>query len=529
MNTKLLKQKILDLAIRGKLTQQLKSDGTAADLLTQISDERRKTRDERKGTRSKKSGVSLSQPKGKKSKDPGTIIPLDKSEAPFEIPANWEWVRLGDVCELLNGDRSSNYPNKNEYVVCGVAWINTGHIRPDGFLDEKTMNYITEEKYNSLGNGKIHKFDLVYCLRGATFGKVARVEPFEKGAIASSLMIIRPILSQMRDFLYRCLKTDFAMNQLRKFDNGSAQPNLAAKDVSRYFVPLPPLTEQQRIVEKVQEAFAEIDSIENNKELLKTHIKQTRQKILDLAIHGKLVPQNKSDEPASVLLERITRDNPHYEKMGLDERRETKDERDSNYKRHSREGGNLPPMLSKDEVPFEVPENWCWCRLGDICKASSGKTPSTENNEFWGGDILWVTSKDVKQKYIESTQIHLSELGAQTMNLYRPNTMIIVGRSGILRHTLPVAILKRTATINQDLKALVFADEKIVEFVYVVLKAMMSHLLHEYKKAGTTVDNLNFDLFLTAPIPLPPLAEQSRIVAKIEELFAELDLVLQNV
>ena len=228
-------------------------------------------------------------------------------------------------------------------------------------------------------------------------------------------------------------------------------------------------------------------------------------------------------------MKKIVRHNPHYEKMGLDERRETKDERGFKDKCHSREGGNLPPMLSKDEVPFEVPENWCWCRLGDICKASSGKTPSTENNEFWGGDILWVTSKDVKQKYIESTQIHLSELGAQTMNLYRPNTMIIVGRSGILRHTLPVAILKRTATINQDLKALVFADEKIVEFVYVVLKAMKSHLLHEYKKAGTTVDNLNFDLFLTAPIPLPPLAEQSRIVAKIEELFAELDLVLQNV
>ena len=228
-------------------------------------------------------------------------------------------------------------------------------------------------------------------------------------------------------------------------------------------------------------------------------------------------------------VQKIVRHNPHYEKIGLDERRETKDERSFKNKRHSREGGNLPLMLSKDEVPFEVPENWCWCRLGDICKASSGKTPPTENNEFWGGDILWVTSKDVKQKYIESTQIHLSELGAQTMNLYRPNTMIIVGRSGILRHTLPVAILKRTATINQDLKALVFADEKIVEFVYVVLKAMKSHLLHEYKKAGTTVDNLNFDLFLTAPIPLPPLAEQSRIVAKIEELFAELDLILQNV
>ena len=107
MNTKLLKQKILDLAIRGKLTQQLKSDGSAKDLLTQISDERRETKDERKGTRSKKSCVILSEAQSAKSKDLGQIIPLDKNEAPFEIPENWEWVRLGDVAYIASGSTPS--------------------------------------------------------------------------------------------------------------------------------------------------------------------------------------------------------------------------------------------------------------------------------------------------------------------------------------------------------------------------------------------------------------------------------------
>ena len=167
-------------------------------------------------------------------------------------------------------------------------------------------------------------------------------------------------------------------------------------------------------------------------------------------------------------------------------------------------------------------------KLGDLCNASSGKTPSTSQKEFWNGNVLWVTSKDVKQKYIDSTQICLNDLGASSMQLYPPKTMIIVGRSGILRHSLPVAILKKGATINQDLKALVFKDDRVVEFVYSVIKGMEQHLLHEYKKAGTTVDNLNFDLFLTAPIPLPPLAEQQRIVAKIEEAFAEIDAVEKN-
>ena len=470
---------------------------TPEALLTQISDERRKTRDERKGTRSKKSGVILSQPKGKKSKDPGTIIPLDKSEAPFEIPANWEWVRLGDVCELLNGDRSSNYPNKNEYVVCGVAWINTGHIRPDGFLDEKTMNYITEEKYNSLGNGKIHKFDLVYCLRGATFGKVARVEPFEKGAIASSLMIIRPILSQMRDFLYRCLKTDFAMNQLRKFDNGSAQPNLAAKDVSRYFVPLPPLTEQQRIVEKVQEAFAEIDSIENNKELLKTHIKQTRQKILDHAIHGKLVPQNKSDEPASVLLERITRDNPHYEKM--------------------------------EDEPFEIPENWVWCRLGNICDKLIDGDHNPPKGLNCTTEYIMLSSRNINDNDI----VDLENVRYLSKDMFEEENLRTKLEKGDILFT-SVGSLGRSCVFSGDGK---YCFQRSVSVIHTnIYNKYLKYFFDSnyYQKyivenaTGTAQLGFYLEQMRKSFIAIPPLNEQSRIVAKIEELFSTLDQMERN-
>ena len=241
--------------------------------------------------------------------------------------------------------------------------------------------------------------------------------------------------------------------------------------------------------------------------------KLLKQKILDLAIRGKLTQQLKSDGTAADLLKEIC--DRTQEKTSLRAKR-----------------GNPSPQtiipLDKSEAPFEIPENWEWVRLGDLCNASSGKTPSTSQKEFWNGNVLWVTSKDVKQKYIDSTQICLSDLGASSMQLYPPKTMIIVGRSGILRHSLPVAILKKSATVNQDLKALVFKDDRIVEFVYAVIKGMEQHLLHEYKKAGTTVDNLNFDLFLTAPISLPPLAEQQRIVEKIQEAFAEIDSIENN-
>lgn len=113
------------------------------------------------------------------------------------------------------------------------------------------MNFISKEKYESISNGHIQKGDLVYCLRGATFGKVARVEPFQRGAIASSLMIIRMIETQIREYIYWYLRSPLAMTELRKYDNGSAQPNLAASDVTKYLVPVPPLSEQKRIVEAV--------------------------------------------------------------------------------------------------------------------------------------------------------------------------------------------------------------------------------------------------------------------------------------
>ena len=179
---------------------------------------------------------------------------------PFEIPEGCKCVRFSDIAVFINGDRGANYPNRDEYVSDGVAWINTGHITPDGYLDASTMNYITEEKYNSLRSGKIEPGDLVYCLRGATFGKTARIEPYTRGAVASSLMIIRLFYTELREYIYTYLKSPMAYQQLHLYNNGSAQPNLGAKDVVKYLIPLPPIAEQKRIVEKVEEVLHIINS-----------------------------------------------------------------------------------------------------------------------------------------------------------------------------------------------------------------------------------------------------------------------------
>lgn len=173
----------------------------------------------------------------------------------------WTMVKLGSVATLINGDRGSNYPNRTEYVEAGVPFINTGHINPDGSLDLGQMHYITEAKFDSLRSGKIEPDDLVYCLRGATLGKTAFVRPFKQGAIASSLVILRFNPTVDPEFAYFFLISPQGRRWIKKFDNGSAQPNLAAASVREYLMPLPPLVEQRRIVAKVTQLLALCDRL----------------------------------------------------------------------------------------------------------------------------------------------------------------------------------------------------------------------------------------------------------------------------
>ena len=236
-----LKKHILSEAVRGRLIPQNPDDEPASVLLERIKAEKAKL---------------VKEGKIKKQKP---LPKIEEDEIPFEIPENWAWCRLGEVMYSINGDRGKNYPNREEYVESGIPWINTGHITSNGTLDVQSMNYITEEKFNSLRSGKIEINDLVYCLRGATFGKTAYVEPFKIGAIASSLMIIRAINPIHIHYLYRYLISDFSKRQLKMYDNGSAQPNLASSSVNLYLFPLPPLAEKKRIVSKIEELFAWCD------------------------------------------------------------------------------------------------------------------------------------------------------------------------------------------------------------------------------------------------------------------------------
>ena len=288
-----LKQSVLAAAFRGDLTAEWRaaqppgSVEPASVLLDRIRAERRKRWEQ-------------ANPK-KKYVEPE---PMDTEGLP-ELPEGWCWGSLREMASFANGDRGKNYPNVSEYVEHGIPFINTGHIRPDGTLSSDSMHFITREKFNELGGGKIQSGDLVYCLRGATLGKTAFVVPYVEGAIASSLVIIRPHSLDYAKYLYYFLTGPLGREEIGKYDNGSAQPNLAAASVAQYLLPIPPSREMKALCSVLDEVLVAGMTRATGIKRLCTTIDQLDQSILAKAFRGELVPQDPNDEPAEYLLARI--------------------------------------------------------------------------------------------------------------------------------------------------------------------------------------------------------------------------------
>ena len=173
------------------------------------------------------------------------------------------------------------------------------------------------------------------------------------------------------------------------------------------------------------------------------------------------------------------------------------------------------------EGPWELPRGWAWCHLSDLASFAGGKTPSMDNKDFWkNGKHLWITSKDMKSRSLIDSQMKISDTAVREMTVFHPGTILMVNRSGILRRTLPLAILNAEAAINQDIKAIVPYLLCLSPYLYYAILSQEAFILSEYKKAGTTVDNINFDKFISLLIPLPPQKEQDRIVSSINQCFA---------
>ena len=381
---------------------------------------------------------------------------------PFEIPENWCWCKLSDVCNFESGYAFSS----DDYKDKGTPLVRISNIQ-DGLVSLDNCVYIEGDidKRFIINNG-----DLLIAMSGATTGKMG-VYQYDCPALLNqrvgNIKVNTPLLLQK----YRDYFMQSQGDLILKLSYGGAQPNVSAKIISDLFIPIPSLNEQEKIVAEIERWFGFIDEIENGKIELESHIKKTKSKILDLAISGKLVPQDPNDEPAIELLKRIN-----------------------------------PDFQSCDNSHYEnLPESWEEIAMEEICKLYDGEKVS--------GPLL--TYIDVK--YLRGSKV--GEFVTSGKYVPQGSTLILVDgeNSGEVFTTLIDGYQGSTFKI---LGITEYLDKE-----YVLLLIKRSQKLLRENKVGSAIPHLNKKMFKELIVPVPPLAEQKRIVATVNMLFYKLDMI----
>ena len=464
MDTKKLRQRILDLAIRGKLVPQDPNDEPASILLERIHAEKERLIKEGKIKRSKKTATD------------------DEIEAPFEIPESWKWARLCDITELIEDCPHSTAKDEGK----GYPLIRTPNVG-EGYLILDGVHRVSESVYNKRNARAVPQTDDIIYAREAPAGNAAVIKEDEIVCLGQRTVLIRPF----KEFVNSKLLTYFIIsphsrNSLISTAVGSTATHVNLENIRPFCIPLPPLAEQQRIANEVERWFALIDELESNEGDLLKAIDQAKSKILDLAIHGKLVPQDPNDEPAIDLLKRI---NPKFE------------------------------ACDKEDIPFEIPQNWEWTTLGKI-----GNYGNTINVEI----------KNIPQ---DAWVLELEDLEKDTATILKRVTKTEREIKGV-RHAFKkgdVLYSKLRTYLNKVLVApedgyctteiIPISFQSGIQSTYII-HVLRSRYFLDYTIQcgyGVKMPRLSTTDACKGLIPLPPFQEQLRIVAKIEELFTVLD------
>ena len=467
MDTKALRQKILDLAIHGKLVPQDPNDEPASVLLERIKAEKERLIKEGKIKRSKKSAKTSDTP--------------HYENVPFEIPDNWVWTTIEEICSKIG---SGSTPRGSNYSANGIPFFRSQNVYNDRLVYDD-IKYISEEVHQKMKGTEVLANDLLLNITGGSLGRCAVVPAdFNCGNVSQHVCIMRSVLVEPEYFHALVLSSYFAKSMKI---TGSGREGLPKYNLEQMGFPLPPLTEQQRIVAEIEHWFALLYQIEQEKSGLQAIIKQTKNKILDIAIHGKLVPQDPNDEPAIELLKRI---NPNFTPC---------------------DNGH------SEKFPYEIPESWVWCGHNSILDISGGAQPS--KNYF---------ETKPKPNYIRLYQIR--DYGESPVPVYIPINLaskqtkkgdILLARYG---GSLGKVFHAEQGAYNVAMAKVIFKFENLIykEFAYYYyLSDLYQGKLKEISR--TAQAGFNSTDFNDMYFPLPPLAEQQRIVQKIEELFSVLD------
>ena len=535
MKAKDLKNSILQMAVEGKLVPQDPNDEPASALLERIREEKHKLIAEGKA-KFPKGGESIiytdsdGSPYEKRVDAKGHVLSDEciADEVPFEeLPGGWAWARLETVTDYIQRGKSPKYSNVEKYPVVAQKCNQWSGFSLDKarFVDPETVERYAEERI--LRDG-----DLLWNSTGlGTLGRMAvydaAVNRFGWAVADSHVTVIRAnpeCLNNLFAFSY------FASPSVQlviedKASGSTKQKELSLVTVKKYLIPLPPLAEQRRIVERVNGLMPlveEYGGLEDAREKLDAALPaRLRKSVLQMAVQGKLVPQDPADEPASALLERIRgqrRQLVAEKKMKAPKGGESVIYTGSDGRRYEKrvdaKGRESEPACIEDEIPFEIPEGWEWARLESVARITGGATPDKGNPEYWNGEIPWASMKDIHGDYLRSTLDTITEAGLESkssISMCTPGDLIVSTR--LIPGKSIVSCID--AAINQDLKVLRL-DEFDVIYLHLWFQSQLDYF--KYIGSGTTVPGIKLGQLTSSLIPIPPLPEQRRIVERVERL-----------
>ncbi|GHX71265.1 restriction endonuclease subunit S [Vibrio cholerae] len=524
---KKLRELILELAVRGKLVPQDPSDEPASVLLERIAEEKKRLVKDKLIPRTK------------------GLPPINEDEIPIDLPNGWTVVRLGELTSKL-GSGSTPRGGKNAYTSEGIPFLRSQNVRNEGIkLDD--IAYISEEIHQKMENTKVLPGDVLLNITGASLGR-STIFPSNlvEANVSQHVTIIRLIESQMNQFIHLGILSPLVQQLVWGRQVGMAIEGLSKKVLEMFEFPIPPIAEQHRIVAKVDELMALCDQLEQQTEasieahqvlvttLLDTltnsadayelmqnwarisehfdtlftteeSIDQLKQTILQLAVMGKLVPQDPSDEPAAELLKRIAE-----EKAQLVKEKKIKKEK------------ALPP-ITEDEKPFELPSGWEWCRLPDLGELARGKSKHRPRNDpklYENGNIPLVQTGDVARANgtILTYTAKYNEFGLAQSQLWPKGTLCIT----IAANIADTATLGFDACFPDSVVGYTPYDKEIptVYFDYFI-KTAKENL--ERFAPSTAQKNINLEILSNVLVPCPPMQQFPRIVKKVNLLLGICD------
>ncbi|RNC71837.1 MAG: restriction endonuclease subunit S [Desulfuromonadales bacterium] len=518
-----LRELILSLAVRGKLVPQDPNDETASVLLTRIKAEKERLVKEKK--------IKKSDP----------LPPVSADEEPYALPQGWEWERLNNISYLItDGEHISPRKTKS-----GIPLLTAKNVTEKGvnFFD---LQYVSREDADKFWERCNPEFgDILVCSRG-TIGRCTVNNTPERYCLMGSVILVKPWRELNSDFLNFLLSTAWAQALMKGMSGATAVQALYLKDIRSCPIPFPPLAEQHHIVAKVDQLMALCEELEerqqrsrvkltrlnnaaldrllnareteiftaawrlvrDNFDLLYTTpetIAKLRQAILQLAVQGKLVPQNPNDEPASVLLARIKAEKERLVK-----------------EKKIRKSEPLPPV-NADEAPYELPRGWKWARFPELGELGRGKSKHRPRNDpalYKDGKYPLVQTGDVARAkcFVRTYKGLYGEIGLAQSRLWPKGTMCItiaanIADSGILEFDacFPDSVVGFVPSVE-------IGDALYFEFFMRTAKARLLDFA-----PSTAQKNINLEILEQLLIPLPPLPELFRIVAKVDQLMALCD------